>query len=564
MYSLSSVLLPIERRHIFLLLIPLALSAFTHIWNPSGFPDFFYDEGVYIRRAFHVMSGQGPQDGTFYDHPFFGQIFLASVLSLINYPASLNPIPGADSIAMLYSIPRIVMGILAVADTFLIYKISEYSYNNNRRVAFVASLLFAVMPITWFTRRILLDSILLPFLLSSILFAVYASKVSDKARYKIRRKKAVMILLSGIFLGLAIFTKAPMVLMIPLVAYLVYKSNNNHLERKANDNITERHSLYVTFALWLVPVILIPLIWPAQSIAAGQLDLWVKSVIEQTQRSSNGIVSLLWQFYLIDPLLLLISSAGLVYAVLKRDLLILLWAIPFLLFFSSGRYVQSFYWMPILPAFCIASAKILDLLSRKIMESRRIAALRIRSRKENLSLSKLVPIFLVGSIAVFGFTSTVLLVTTDMTSAQIKAAVFILDLTRTRDDRILPTTSSSTTTTVPDVSPVDTTIISSPSYSWLFTYVFHRNNVFGDYRDLLYHPVRTTDAILVADPHFEWNMDAGRQLQQMYYNETKSIATFTGNVINYDLNRYPYTSLGGNYGGSLVDVRIRNGSNTSS
>ena len=62
------------------------------------------------------------------------------------------------------------MGILAVVDTFLVYKISERRYNRN--VAFIASVLFAVMPLSWLLRRILLDSILLPFLLSSILIAI--------------------------------------------------------------------------------------------------------------------------------------------------------------------------------------------------------------------------------------------------------------------------------------------------------------------------------------------------------------------------------------------------------
>ncbi len=33
-------------RSILLLAIPLVLSAFTHIWNPIGFPAIFYNEGI--------------------------------------------------------------------------------------------------------------------------------------------------------------------------------------------------------------------------------------------------------------------------------------------------------------------------------------------------------------------------------------------------------------------------------------------------------------------------------------------------------------------------------------
>src|SRR5439155_16595277 len=82
-----------------------------------------------------------------------------------------------QSIEMLYLVPKVLMGLLAVVDTFLIYKISEYRYNRN--VALIASILFAVMPITWLLRMVYLDSILMPFLLSSILFAVYTKNNSS-------------------------------------------------------------------------------------------------------------------------------------------------------------------------------------------------------------------------------------------------------------------------------------------------------------------------------------------------------------------------------------------------
>jgi hypothetical protein len=139
-----------------------------------------------MRRAMLVLQGQSPQESTAsgypyrYDHPYFGQIFLAGVLKIIGYPYSLilsssssaaasPPVNGIlHSIQMLYLAPRVLMGILAVVDTFLIYKISECRYN--RKVALIASVLFAVMPLTWMLRRIYLDTILTPFLLSSILF----------------------------------------------------------------------------------------------------------------------------------------------------------------------------------------------------------------------------------------------------------------------------------------------------------------------------------------------------------------------------------------------------------
>src|SRR5919198_2382094 len=170
------------------LLVPLVLSAFTHLWNPIGFPYTHADEAIYLQRSMYVLRGLGPHeshpDSVLYDHPYFGQLFLAGVFKIIGYPDLLDAKSGdVHSIEMLYMVPRVLMGLLAVVDTFLIYKIAEVRYNSNRKVAFIASILFAVMPITWLTRRILLDSIQLPFLLLSILFAVsyYAKKNSSSS-----------------------------------------------------------------------------------------------------------------------------------------------------------------------------------------------------------------------------------------------------------------------------------------------------------------------------------------------------------------------------------------------
>jgi hypothetical protein len=79
------------------------------------------------------MNGSGPQEGPDdplsyrahpYTHPYFGQIFLAGVLGMIGYPDSLNPSSDIKSIETLYVVPRVLIGLLAVVDTFLLYKIS--------------------------------------------------------------------------------------------------------------------------------------------------------------------------------------------------------------------------------------------------------------------------------------------------------------------------------------------------------------------------------------------------------------------------------------------------------
>src|SRR5688500_15903978 len=110
--------MPIDKR--FLILIPLVLSAFTHLWNPAQFPSFHLDEGVYIRRALHTLNGLGPHDpdSTFdhpqdttssYDHPFFGQIVLASIFKIINYPQIFMSISDTTSIERLFYLPKLTI-----------------------------------------------------------------------------------------------------------------------------------------------------------------------------------------------------------------------------------------------------------------------------------------------------------------------------------------------------------------------------------------------------------------------------------------------------------------------
>ncbi|MCH7649110.1 MAG: glycosyltransferase, partial [Thaumarchaeota archaeon] len=96
----------------YIILIPLVLASFTHFINPVGFPDVFFDEGIYMRRAMNTIDTGNPQESYLYDHPYFGQIILAGVLQITNYPGndvSTDP----ESLQNLYLIPRLFMGMIA-------------------------------------------------------------------------------------------------------------------------------------------------------------------------------------------------------------------------------------------------------------------------------------------------------------------------------------------------------------------------------------------------------------------------------------------------------------------
>jgi hypothetical protein len=547
------------------------LSAFTHLWNADGFPDQAPDDGTYIRRALHMAGGFGLQESTFYDHPYFGQIFLGSLFTIIGYPDLAVPSMPATlqdlerSVDTLYTVPRILMGILAVVDTFLTYKIAEVRYGRN--VGFIAAVLFAVTPVGWLFRRMYLDPIQLPFLLTSILFALYSgTKAKTEAKTKqnsklkemvtVRSSKGtsekateeqrqgdghdknyndyknmsssnqdiILLLSSGIFMGLAIFAKIPAIALIPLIGFIIFTNNKKSFK---------------ALGIWIIPVILIPLIWPAYALSTGELDKWLDVVVWQATEGGVAESSLnksLRELSSIDPVLILLGSVSFVYAALRKDPLILLWIIPFIIFFYFvGRMTYS-YWVPLLPAFCIGSSVLIIELSDKI-----------RSRISKF-MGQILPFAIIVLIAIFGLIINVMLISANLSSSQIQAAAFVqYQLNNEKADNNNIGTQFSR----------NITVISGPNYSWIFKYVFKEDNVLVNFRDS--RPIDAEKFIMMTDLGYKNflrrdNTDRSERLEMLYDN-TVSIAKFKGDASKYDYDKYPYFSIKQGRSGSEIDIR---------
>ena len=480
--------------HYLLIITILTISAFTHLWNVAGFPDIFFDEGAYMHRAMHVLKGLGPEEGALYDHPFFGQIFLAGVLGAVGYPQSLHISADPSSISLLYLVPRLVMGILAVADTFLIYKIADKRYGKN--AALISAALFSVMPISWIFRRILLDSILLPFLLLSILAALY----SKESKYS-----TLLVLLSGACLGLAIFTKIPAFTIMPLVGSLVFFYNRKRFK---------------VLGLWLIPVIMIPLAWPAQSIESGHLSNWIHDVFfYQTHRVGGAdLYTISKTFVQMDPVLFWLAASALVFAAIRKDHFILAWFAPFVIFLYLIGYNQYFYWIPVIPVMCIAAGVLIVKLSENIPKKQ---------------IAKMCMIIAILGISIFGMTNLVDIITTDMTSAQYAAISYVVNDTKHTSNAI---------------------ILAGPTYSWILDDVFHKKNV-GVYYYALSWPIYTK-VVLVSDPHFFYDLNLGRQLVDLY-NSTHVVSVFDGSLSRYNTMHYPYQNLYYTTEGNHIEIRVR-------
>jgi len=497
-----------------------------------------------MRRVMHILTGLGPQDNlskfdhtqvsnSSYDHPYMGPIFIASALKIIGYPDVLHAVDDIHSVEMLYTIPRILMGLLAVVDTFLLYKICERRYNRN--VAIIASILFAIMPLTWLLRRIVLDSILLPFLLSSVLFAIYTKQAEIKNQYK---KSILLTMLSGMFLGLAIFTKVPAFTMIPVVAFLIYSNSitsSNFNIRNSNNRKRKLRRI----GLWFIPVVLIPAIWPGYAFYLGQFNEWIDGVYwqgtERYQEHGLTIFNMINIFIRDDPLLLAIGIAGFGLSVIKRDPFPLLWIIPYLVFVYSVGWGTHFHWIPVLPGMCIASALFLDGIYNKVITMK-------------IPLARKLPLIVISAIVIFGFTSTILVITTNISSSQYGAAAF-------------------TISELPDGgrNKNNITVISGPVFSWLFKYVYDKENILSHVRDSSIPIVNTSKIILVEDSTYRSILSGDNEnktqiaLLKAIQKNTYTAAKFRDDTLLYDIDKYPYAIIRDAQAGSRrsgVDINI--------
>ncbi len=436
------VLRPGRRTHYAALLAMLALSSYTHLWNPAGFPDVFFDEGIYMRRAMTTLETGNPQEGYFYDHPYLGQVILAGAIKLAGFPATVERALEAS-----YLVPRVLMGLLAVLDTFLIYKITEKRFG--RKAAMISGVLFASMPMTWMFRRILLDGLLVPLMLSSLLLALHS---------KDSRHPGALVAASSCLLGLAVFTKVTAVTLIPVVAYVVASGRGPR-----------------ALAGWLPPVLAIPMAWPGVALHLGHLEYWIRDVLWHAGRGTSQFWPITGTVFSIDPVMTSLGFAGFAFSALRRNLMLVLWFAPFLLFVNAVGFFQYFHYILIVPAMCVAAGFMLE-----------GAVSRIRTAgARNAACAAII----LGLGAYGGVTSGVI-ISGDLTSAQFSAMQYAIDT----------------------FDGADSTLLSSPVYSWVLSGVHGNDNVFLDYADILYGKPETRYLYMVVDPHLLLDQGRGEEI----------------------------------------------------
>jgi len=257
---------------------------------------------------------------------------------------------------------------------------------------------------------IVLENIMLPFLLSSILLLTYITKTNsteeEASAYRTRRGNLLLFLLSGVLFGLASFTKESAVTLIPALGYLVFTRLN-----------LASYSRLKNVMIWLVPVIIFSSIWPFYSATTNQLGEWIEGVLYQAEREERGLGTPLLDLLQIDPLFMILSIIAIIFAIFKvivlkdRELFLFFWSVPYFLFlFLLGGAVKYFHFIILVPVLSIEIAFFIIFVSRSI-------------RWKKLTV---MPFVILAVIASIGFVSTVIMISSDLTSTYFEIYAFII------------------------------------------------------------------------------------------------------------------------------------------
>jgi hypothetical protein len=337
-------------------------------------------------------------------------------------------------------------------------------------------MLFAIMPITWLSRWIHLDSIQLPFILLSILFAmkgkVTIQRNNNKAGSKINCD-ILTVLISGIFLGLAIFTKIPAFTMVLPVGYLIISNNK-----------IESNTLKL-FSVWLAPVILIPLIWTMHAISVGQFDNWLFGIYEQANRERLPLSLSIIEFFQIDPILLSLGTISIIFAAIRKDFFIILFIVPYVAFLYFVGFVAIFHLVPLIIGFSIASGIFLTEFSKKIAP--------------NIKLGQVLPYVIIAIIGVIGIVSTSTFLIKNHTLHYFEAAAYVSDYMQKKTLKY-------------DDEGTSPTVISSPFYLWIPKYKFHMDN----YSEWGIKRLGAQAAISIVDDSFKKALSTNGDIKRLY------------------------------------------------
>jgi 4-amino-4-deoxy-L-arabinose transferase-like glycosyltransferase len=445
---------------VLLLIVILAVSCFLRFYNLAGFPDLFYDEGVYLSRALLFMR-TGIAQHWFYDHPFLTWVVLGALMKLVG----IGSVAGSASqaaIVNLISIPRAFYGFLGVLETLLVYLLGRRLYGPWQGL--LAAALFSMTTSSWLFRRVTLDSVMTLFILSAYLLLM-----------RTRSWKGVAA--SGALFGLALLSKL-MALAFAVAPIALIKTNPAFLNRNR------------LAILWLGTCAWGPALWVSNAILQGEFPILIHDLLWQGSRASgSGLFYVLNSFFLIDPITSVLGFAGLAIMLAKRNWFVAAWALPAMLAFE-GVYVQYFHIIPLVPVLCICASELFIQVSRKAAG---VVATVPR-------FARILPPFSAVFLLLLAFGSTFLLVNVNASANQV---TLLRDMWTS--------------------APCESTVLANPALLWIPEAGGWKDWKLDNWRSLIFSSPPPGITFLMVDSHMWHDTDGNPRLQSLYNNSTTTV-----------------------------------------
>jgi hypothetical protein len=329
--------------------------------------------------------------------------------------------------------------------------------------------------------------------------------------------------------------------MIPLIVFLIYEGGGrkSFLSKSGSKAIVSL----------MIPVIAIPLIWPAYAFLSGDMNQWLEGVFWQaTQRQTEDkeLFDVLNSVLKTDPVLLILGGVGVAYLAIRREFMGILWILPYFFMLYLVGWVNHFHLILIIPILCISMAKMIYDLPFII---------HIKKNKTIISST------ITAGIVVFGIISTSILISTNLSYVQLETASYIANSLYSISSNF--DYGSDVGTKFNNNTGDRVTIISGPIYSWVYKYAFGDQYAFSHIRDT--QPITTEKIVLVVDPIYKRAVaksDNENQTQAArligIYNNSDVAVVFEKLPANYSKKIYPYTGINSADSGLTTTVIRKN------
>ncbi|KKS20492.1 MAG: Glycosyl transferase family 39 [candidate division WWE3 bacterium GW2011_GWC1_41_7] len=356
-----------NRFEIIIIAFLVVVTAFLHSYNMLNFPYFESDEGTYMSQAWSFStSGKLSPYKYIYDHPPLGWIFISFWTHITG---------GIFAFGFSLNSGRVFMLVLQTVSSILLYFIAR-RLTDSRLGGLLTVLIFSASPLgIYLHRRILLDNIMTFWLLLSLFIILY-SKMSSKTIY-----------LSAVVLAIAVLTKEPAIIFLPVYAYIFNLVLRGGIGSISSLTTMDNRSIGGA-VIWLLMFLFIVLLYPLLAFIRGELlpsDSGVSLVhtfLEQWSRRSGSFADIrntdIWinivNWLKEDPLYIVTGLAAslinLYFGLKNRNALVLsLLSISYWAFLLLSGFVLEFFIIPVLP-FMAMNISYITIYLRRLIKRR--------------------------------------------------------------------------------------------------------------------------------------------------------------------------------------------------